>query len=124
MGENASLRSARRSERHVMTTIEQAIGLLHFTVDRTTVETYVARTWVRPTPGTEGWQFAEIDIARIDLVTHLRRDMQVNDEAMDVVLSLLDQLHDLRARIRGVRAAVEARPESKTDPLKALLHGL
>ena len=104
-----------------MTTLDQALNRLRLGVDRATVETYVMHAWVRPNPGTEGWQFEEIDIARIDLVTHLRRDMMVNDEAMDIVLSLLDQLYDLKARVDRVRAEADARPDVKDHPLVALL---
>ena len=107
-----------------MTSLEQVLTRLQVTVDRTTVETYVARAWVRPMPGSEGWQFEEIDIARIDLVTHLRQDMAVNDEAVDLVLSLLDQLYDLRSRIEHAQQAAKARADADFHPLTALLANL
>jgi chaperone modulatory protein CbpM len=104
-----------------MTSLEQVLTRLQFTVDRTTVETYVTRAWVRPMPGTEGWQFEDIDIARIDLVTHLRQEMAVNDEAIDLVLSLLDQLYDLRSRIEQAQQAAKARADTDFHPLTTLL---
>jgi chaperone modulatory protein CbpM len=107
-----------------MTSLEQVLTRLKVTVDRTTVETYVARAWVRPVPGTEGWQFEDIDVARIDLVTHLRQELAVNDEAVDIVLSLLDQLYDLRARIEQAQQAAKSRTDADFHPLTQLLAGL
>jgi chaperone modulatory protein CbpM len=104
-----------------MTTIDEALRRLRHEVDRMTIETYVEHAWIQPHPGAEGWDFEDIDIARIDLVTHLRRDMDVNDEAMDLVLSLLDQLYDMKSRVRRIRGAVEGRPEYESHPLAVLI---
>ncbi|WP_424814155.1 chaperone modulator CbpM [Roseococcus sp. YIM B11640] len=44
--------------------------------------------------------FQEIDAERVRLILELRDDMQVNEEALPVVLSLLDQVYELRRRLR------------------------
>ena len=71
------------------------------------------RLWVR-----EGWvtpeenhSFAEIDVARVRLVCQLRHDMNLNEDAVPVVLSLLDQLHGLRSELRNLAQALEDQPE-------------
>jgi chaperone modulatory protein CbpM len=44
--------------------------------------------------------FHEIDVERIRLILELRHDLEVNEEALPVVLSLLDQLYALRRRLK------------------------
>ena len=46
--------------------------------------------------------FEEIDVERVRLILDLRDAMAVNEEALPVVLSLLDQLYDLRRRLRAM----------------------
>ncbi len=49
----------------------------------------------------------DFDVERIRLILELRDDMQVNEEALPVVLSLLDQLYAMRRRMRRLRAAMD-----------------
>ncbi|CAH0142907.1 chaperone modulator CbpM [Roseomonas sp. CECT 9278] len=51
--------------------------------------------------------FHEIDVERVRLILELRHDLDVNEEALPVVLSLLDQLYALRRRLRQLGAAAE-----------------
>jgi chaperone modulatory protein CbpM len=44
------------------------------------------------------------DVERVRLILELRDVMQVNEEALPVVLSLLDQLYALRRRLRDLGA--------------------
>jgi len=61
---------------------------------------WIAEGHVRPE--TTGGQilFTEIDAERVRLILELRDDLQVNEEALPVVLSLLDQVYALRRRLR------------------------
>jgi chaperone modulatory protein CbpM len=93
-----------------MITMEEALQRLDAIVDRITLENYIQRAWVRPIEQGQIWYFEEIDIARIQLVHHLRQDILVNDEGMDVVLRLLDQVYDLRERMRTLQYAIERQP--------------
>jgi chaperone modulatory protein CbpM len=104
-----------------MITIVEVLQRLGDAPDRMTLEEYIARTWVRPIKEREVWYFEEIDIARIQLVHHLRQDMMVNDEAMDVVLHLLDQLYGLREQMRKFQYAVERQPRHIQTELYSLL---
>jgi len=83
--------------------IEQ-VGMLTLTELRL----WVSEGWVTPE---EDHSFAEIDVARVRLVCQLRRDMNVNEDAVPVVLSLLDQLHGLRNELRSLTRALEEQPE-------------
>lgn len=66
--------------------------------------------WVRPAGEETDWQFQDIDVARIRLIRDLR-GMGMNDEAIPLILSLLDQVYDLRGQLHGLMRAVEAQPE-------------
>ncbi|MDB5491902.1 MAG: hypothetical protein JWO78_1751 [Micavibrio sp.] len=93
-----------------MKTIEDVLETMEDRIDRTTLESYIAREWLRPMSGEHGWVFEEIDIARVQLVYDLTQNLNVNDEGMDVVLSLLDQLYGLRTHMQKLTYAVEQQP--------------
>jgi len=59
---------------------------------------FVDEHWIEP----EGDGFVEVDVARVQLILELRRDLAIDDEAMPVVLSLLDQVYMLRRQLRAV----------------------
>ena len=81
-------------------------------IERHELRAWVASGWVRPARGATGGEaFAEIDRARVQLIQELRRDLQVNDEAVDLVLSLLDQVYSLRCELRRLVNAIQAEPE-------------
>jgi len=67
---------------------------------RADLEHWIVNAWVRPDGEQGAWEFHEIDIARIRLIRELRDELLVNEEALPVVLSLLDQLHDSRRQLR------------------------
>ena len=83
--------------------------------------TWVERGWVHPEPADSGPVFHDIDIARVRLIHDLRSLMRVEDETIPVVLSLLDQVYELRTRLRGVLRAVESQPEPVRQAIRAAL---
>jgi chaperone modulatory protein CbpM len=87
------------------------------------VVTWVERGWVRPTQQDEAWTFEEIDVARLRLVRDLRYDMAVAEETMPLVLSLLDQVYDLRHRMQAIARAVETQDEAVRSAILAALRG-
>lgn len=81
-------------------------------LDPRDLDRWVSMAWVRPEAGGEGYLFHEIDVARVALIRELTDDMQVGEEALPIVLSLLDQLYDARRRIREVgQALADVAPE-------------
>lgn len=72
---------------------------------------WVEERWVLPERHAENWVFHEVDVARIELILEIRRDFAVDDEAMPLVLSLLDQVYSLRRQMRRLCDAVTAQPE-------------
>ena len=71
------------------------------------VTRWVARAWVRPRRQDGEWRFEDIDIARVRLIVTLRDEMRMDEGALPVVLSLLDQLHAARRDMQALRQAID-----------------
>jgi chaperone modulatory protein CbpM len=80
---------------------QQVSGLDSYDLQR-----WIENTWVRPRGAAGHYEFRDIDVARVRLICVLRDDMQVNEDAMPVVLLLLDQLHDVRRQMREIGEAL------------------
>jgi chaperone modulatory protein CbpM len=104
-----------------MKTLDEVLEALEIVLTRETLENYISREWVRPVRKEKVCYFEEIDISRIQLIQQLRHDMHVGDEAMDVVLSLLDQMYGLRARMRRLTDAIERQPRRVQAEIFSLL---
>ncbi len=100
-----------------MKTAAEVLEILGARIDLSTLDEYISREWLRPIASDEeGWLFEEIDIARLELVCHLMQDISVNDEGMEIVLSLLDQLYGTRTHVETLKQAIAQQPtEIQTD---------
>lgn len=76
-------------------------------ITRRHLRLWVGRGWVTPIERAGNHNYSEIDIARLQLIRQLKIDMAVNNEAIPIVLSLIDQLHGLRYELRSLAQAVE-----------------
>ena len=74
-------------------------------LSRNDLERWISNEWVRPDRQPGGYVFREIDVARVRLIREMRDELEVNEAALPVVLSLLDQLYDLRRHMRDFRDA-------------------
>ena len=73
-----------------------------------TLRLWIANDWVRPEGEQGAFQFEEIDVARVRLIVTLHEELRLDEEALPVVLSLLDQLHDARRLMLRLQAAIDA----------------
>jgi chaperone modulatory protein CbpM len=80
---------------------------------------WIAERWVRPESGVEGYVFAEVDVARVQLIHELRYELAIDEEAMPVVLQLLDQVYTLRRRLRITLEAIDAQPAEIRAAIRA-----
>jgi chaperone modulatory protein CbpM len=87
----------------------------------TELQAWVSRGWVRPEGTDPDWIFADIDIARVRLIHDFRHTMDVQEETIPLVLSLLDQVYTLRSQMRAVARAVETQPEPVRTAILAAL---
>jgi len=79
-------------------------------LERAELVRWVENRWVLPDEAGGRWVFREVDVARVELILHARDDLAVGDDAMAVVLSLLDQVYSLRRQMARLIDAVSAQP--------------
>lgn len=82
---------------------------------------WVEQQWVLPVEEEGRWIFDDADVARVSLIAELRDDLDVNDEAMPVVLKLLDQVYSLRAAIGEIQEAIQGLPDEHRRALEERL---
>ncbi len=78
---------------------------------RAELRRWVTAGWVAPLRQEGESNFREIDVARLQMIVQIRRDMRIAEEGMPLVLSLVDQVYGLRNELRRLAEAVEAQPE-------------
>ena len=80
-------------------------------IEATELSAWIDQRWIRPS-STEGETlFDEADMARARLIQDLK-GLSVGDEAMPVVLQLLDQVYALRRALSDLTRAIKACPDS------------
>ena len=87
-----------------------AVAALFSDLSQVELTTWVERGWVIPDAAGASLEFHEIDVARVRLIHDLRREMDVGEDAVPLVLSLLDQVYELRSRLKSLLHAVDAQP--------------
>lgn len=81
-------------------------------IRRVELRRWIERGWVMPERRDGEYWFREIDVARVQLVVQIRKDMAVAEDGVPTVLSLLDQVYGLRNELRRVGQAIEAQPNT------------
>lgn len=104
--------------------IEQAA--VEIGVERTVIETWIEQRWVLPTPDRQGpdgqgYVFEDLDLARLRLISELVGELQIGEEAVPVVLGLLDQLYEARRALDELEAAIADCTETVRDEIAAQL---
>jgi chaperone modulatory protein CbpM len=88
---------------------------------RETLHVWIERGWLAPQRSGDVYRFREIDVARIRLIQEFHFDLAIDEDAMDVILRLLDQVHGLRRQLRRFADAINAQPESVREQIIAKL---
>lgn len=66
---------------------------------------------VMPVEGEGGRAFRALDIARLELACDLQEQYEMEAEAVGMVISLVDQLHGVRAEMREILRALGDQPD-------------
>jgi chaperone modulatory protein CbpM len=103
----------------MLATIEQVVAEIKVT--RGEVTAWVEQRWVRPLEEDGRYLFDEADRARIKLIAELRGDLEVGEEAMPLVLRLLDQIYTLRRALTELQGAIKELPAEARAELEAKL---
>jgi chaperone modulatory protein CbpM len=103
-----------------MMTIDMVCGVVGG-IEPHELEHWIHQRWVLPDSGDSGYLFHDFDVARVRLIVELKHDLAIDEEAMPVLLNLLDQVYTLRRRMKALAAAIEALPEESRQALRARL---
>jgi len=90
-------------------------------LDRRELARWVENRWVLPERRGETWLFHEVDVARVELICEIRHEFAIDDEALPLVLGLLDQVYGLRRQLRRLCDALAAQPPEVQDAVKRTL---
>ncbi|UXU75341.1 MULTISPECIES: hypothetical protein [unclassified Paracoccus (in: a-proteobacteria)] len=85
------------------------------------LQRYIQAGVVVPVQSEHGPLFRELDIARLHLVVDLAEGYHLDEEALSLVLSLVDQLHGLRGDMRAILDAVAQEPVETRMRLKTAI---
>jgi chaperone modulatory protein CbpM len=100
-------------------TLEQVVAEIG--VDRAAVTSWVEQRWVLPETEGSVWQFDDMDLARLRLIAELTQELEIGNEAIPVVLNLLDQIYQLRDKLSVLEHAIEsASPECRAEIARIL----
>jgi chaperone modulatory protein CbpM len=77
---------------------------------------------VTPVNTSEGPRYYTLDVRRISLLCELTDDFEVNEDALVIIMSLLDQLHGARSKLEQVVQAIGAEPSEIKLRLLQRLH--
>jgi chaperone modulatory protein CbpM len=72
---------------------------------------WIERRWVQPEASeSDTWLFHDVDVARVRLIYDLRRDLETPVDTVPLILSLLDQVYDLRCTVKSLTQALATQP--------------
>ena len=76
----------------------------------------VTEAWVKPAASDDGHLFDDIDVARMQLIVELVKDLQVNDDAVPIIRQRLGALdRAIAAQDAGIRAEIAAQLAAKLN---------
>ncbi len=80
-------------------------------VTRDQLHIWVRERWVRPAVAADGAAYNAADVARVRLLDMLDNQLELGREAIPVILSLIDQIHDMRAKMQVLDGVIGEQPE-------------
>jgi len=95
-----------------------------FELDRGELTRWVENRWVLPERRGRTWIFHEIDVARVELIIEVRREFTIDNEALSLILGLLDQVYDLRRQLGRLCDALAVQPLETQAAVKRALPAL
>jgi len=103
----------------------QAVVALFPDLDEAELNIWIEQHWVQPERSLDdGHVFRDIDIARVHMIYDLRHRLDVHEETIPLVLSLLDQVYELRRNMKAMTRALDQQSdEVRSAVLRALGHG-
>lgn len=85
---------------------------------------WVERGWVRPQTERGPITYSEVDVARVSLLCELHHELDIGEEELTLIVSLIDQIHGLRHQLRTLGRAIEAQPQPVRNQIKQVFREL
>lgn len=82
---------------------------------------FIEGEFIKPQRHTEGYVFRPVDIARLELLCDLSQDLDLDETALGVVISLIDQLHAARQDLAAIAQVIDALPVDLRNRIEATL---
>ncbi len=103
----------RYSEDYVITTVTR--------LTRSQLVRFVEFDLVKPQREDSGFVYRQIDIARLELLCDLSQDLDLDETALGIVISLIDQLHAARQDIAIMARAIDTLPADLRNRIGAAM---
>jgi chaperone modulatory protein CbpM len=103
-----------------MIALDELLGRVHG-LDRQELAVWVENRWVVPEQRGGAWLFHEVDVARVELIREIRHEFAIDDEAVPMVLGLLDQVYGLRRQLRRLCDALASQPQDVQEAIRRAL---
>ena len=101
-------------------TEEEALATVPL-LTRSRLVTFLETEVVTPLRSDSGLYFRRVDLARMELLCELSEHFDLAEDALEIVISLIDQLHGARARLRALAAAIESQPAEVRESIAEML---
>jgi chaperone modulatory protein CbpM len=88
---------------------EEVVETVHG-LTRARLTAFVQAEIVWPVHGERGPVYRQMDVARLQLLRDLSDQFEMSDDALAVVMTLIDQLHEVRSDLRSVLRAITDEP--------------
>lgn len=85
------------------------------------LDRWIKLGWIVPTRSLNGPTFDDAEAARVQLVCELVYDLEIDEDSLPVILSLLDQLHDARRLLRTLSVAINELPQDTRNQIRQRL---
>lgn len=92
-------------------------------LERRVLVAWIEEGVVAPDRDSDGYLFDHVDQSRVALACDLHYGMGLDHASLPVILSLVDQLHDVRRQLRAVAEAVSRQPDEVQQEISRHLSG-
>lgn len=87
---------------------------------RTQLISFVEARIVTPVHSDRGPVYRQLDLARMELLCDLTEQFDLDEDSLGVLISLVDQLHGVRAELRALVDAIAEEPPEVRDRICTL----
>jgi chaperone modulatory protein CbpM len=90
-------------------------------LQRSDIDAWIREELITPRQDAGTLYFSDMDCARVRLICTLHYELEIDMDALPVVLSLLDQLYDTRQRLLSLTASVAAQDKAVQEAIIAAM---